>query len=566
MSLARRFLLIQLVLVLGITVAVAVVLIERSSADVRREAASVTRAMTLSLAEDPWVAEQAESPDPTATLQPHTLELVRDTDIDFVTIMSPDGIRWTHSNPDFVGQPYSGSISEALDGEVHTATEMGRLGMSMRTIAPVYNDDGRVVALVSTGVLLDNISAEAWAQIPVLIALAIALFLVSSAVTGGLTRYLSRVTGGRGPEALAEAVAVQDAVLEQAAQGLLMVEGGRLLLINPRAQSLLGIQDQDLAAQVPAGRPWRRRVRDHVLDRRRSAAPQLTDVPLPDELVEVLVREQTVREKWMQVGENTLIVTTTRASKPSRGMVAVIRDHTELTRLSGQLQATTLMADALRSQTHEHANRMHTVVSLLELGCAEQALDFASEDLRRSRSLSGDVESAVTDPILAALLMGKTAAAAERGVRLEVSVDGTAPPLPLSPAETVTVVGNLIDNAVDAVTAARDSAGGDRTVSHPLVEVELARGDTNGIPVALLTVADNGPGVADDQVEQIFRRGVSTKPTAPNTSRGVGLDLVRRTVEHHGGTVRVFHDDGAVFEISLPLERTGSQTKGQEES
>lgn len=566
MSLARRFLLIQLVLVLGITVAAAFVLIERSSADVRREAASVTRAMTLSLAEDPWVAEQAQTSDPTATLQPHTLELVRDTDIDFVTIMSTDGIRWTHSNPEFVGQPYNGSISEALDGEVHTATEMGRLGMSMRTIAPVRDDDGAVVALVSTGVLLDNISAEAWAQVPALIALAGLLFVVSSIVAGGLSRYLSQVTGGRGPEALAEAVAVQDAVLEQAAQGLLLVDGDRLMLANPRAQELLGLSPGNLVNAPSTGRTWLGRVRDRVLDRRRSTAPHLADLKLPSELVEILTASEPVREKWMIVGENTLIITTTRASKPSRGMVAVVRDHTELTRLSGQLEATTLMADALRSQTHEHANRMHTVVSLLELNRPAEALNFASQDLRHSRELSGDLESGVADPILAALLMGKTASAAERGVRLEVSVDGSAPPLPFTAADTVTVVGNLIDNAVDAVTSARDNAGGYQAASDPLVEIELARGESDGIPVALLTVADNGPGVADDQVEQIFRRGVSTKPTAPNTSRGVGLDLVRRTVEHHGGSVRVFHDGGAVFEISLPLERTGRNPKAQEES
>lgn len=85
------------------------------------------------------------------------------------------------------------------------------------------------------------------------------------------------------------------------------------------------------------------------------------------------------------------------------------------------------------------------------------------------------------------------------------------------------------------------------------VQLELARGEAGGQPVALLTVADNGPGVPDELVERIFRRGVSTKQSSPDTPRGIGLDLVRRTVEHHGGTVRVFQDDGAVFEISLPL-------------
>lgn len=129
-------------------------------------------------------------------------------------------------------------------------------------------------------------------------------------------------------------------------------------------------------------------------------------------------------------------------------MVAILRDHTELTRLSGQLRATTTMAQALRSQTHEHANRMHTIVALLELGETEQARRFAAADQQRTLSLAGDVGAGIEDPVLTALLLGKASAAQERGVRLEVHAADGAPGLPLSASETVTVVGNLIDNAI----------------------------------------------------------------------------------------------------------------------
>ncbi|NHU85920.1 sensor histidine kinase [Kocuria sp. JC486] len=566
MSLARRFLLMQLLLVLGITVIVAVVLVDRTSSDVEDKARSVTRATTLTLSEDQWIAEQAKTEDPHSTLQPLADELVADSDIDWVTIMDTDGTRWTHPWPEYIGKPYSGSIDAALDGELSTTTEMGQMGMSARTIAPVRDQDGEIVALVATGVLLDNIAADSWAQVPLLIAIALVLFLAASAVTAGLSRYLSRVTGGRQPEELAEAVAVQDAVLERAAQGLLLVDDGRLVLANPRARELLDIDDNVLSEpRAHTSALWR------MLERRRARGVKLTDLDLPEELVALLLAEENVLERWVVVGEHTLIVSTTPASKPSNGTVAVVRDHTELSRLSGQLQSTTLMADALRSQTHEHANRMHTVVSLLELNRPEEALHFASEDLRRSRGLAGDVESAVTDPVLAALLLGKTSAAHERGVRLDVSVHGDPPPLPFTPGETVTVVGNLIDNAVDALVEYRDGSGPQTGTTDPAahteaptVEVELTEIDDGGHPAALLTVADNGPGISPDLQESVFQRGFSTKPVDNgDPNRGVGLALVRTVVERHGGSIE-FHDDGgAVFVVTVPLAATETPGHGE---
>ncbi|MFC6257769.1 histidine kinase, partial [Kocuria oceani] len=152
MSLARRFLLLQLVVVAVVTVAVSLVLFAQERQAVRERAEAVTRAVATALADDPYVLEAAGTPDPHAALQPLTDRLLEDTDLDFVTIMAPDGTRWTHPWPSSVGDPYRGDRSHALAGEVWTSTERGNLGPSVRTIAPVRDGDGTVVALVATGV------------------------------------------------------------------------------------------------------------------------------------------------------------------------------------------------------------------------------------------------------------------------------------------------------------------------------------------------------------------------------------------------------------------------------
>ena len=207
-----------------------------------------------------------------------------------------------------------------------------------------------------------------------------------------------------------------------------------------------------------------------------------------------------------------------------------------------------LISGALRAQTHEHANRMHTVVSLLELGRTREALDFASADMARTRSLSEDLLAGLDDPFLAALLVGKTAAAHERGVELAVVVDPDAPRIPVSPADLVTLVGNLVDNAVEAAAA-------NAARVRPVVEVEIAGAPDDADPAreaVVITVADTGMGVPDELAREVFELGVTTKPAGPE-GRGVGLHLVREVVERLDARIELGNDAGAVFTVTIPV-------------
>ncbi len=532
MSLARRFLLLQLVVVALVTLAVSGVLFAQERAAVVERAEAVTRVLATALADDPYVLEAAGTPDPHAALQPLTDRLLADTELDFVTIMAPDGTRWTHPWPSSVGEAYRGDRSHALAGETWTSTERGNLGPSVRTIAPVRDEDGTVVALVATGVLLEAVSQQALAQVPAVLLVGLLLLVASATVAALGARYLGRVTHGWGPEELAQVHALHDAVLNEATEGLLLVDAaGAVPVLNARARELLG-------TQAPAPGPGRHR------------PLPVTDLGLPPALEAVLLSGASVQEQWFVVAERTLIVSTlpARGALAGRGTVVILRDHTEISRLSGQLRATAALAGALRAQTHEHANRMHTVVSLLELGRDEEALDFASADMARTRVLSEDLLAHLDDPFLAALLVGKTAAAHERGVELEVVVDPGVPRLPISPADLVTLVGNLVDNAVEAAAA-------NAARVPPVVEVEITRAPDDADPdrdTVVLTVADTGMGIPAELAPDVFELGVSTKPAGPE-GRGLGLHLVREVAERWGARIEHGNDGGAVFTVVLPV-------------
>lgn len=199
------------------------------------------------------------------------------------------------------------------------------------------------------------------------------------------------------------------------------------------------------------------------------------------------------------------------------------------------------LGEALRAQTHEHGNRMHTAVALLELGRVDKAIDILTETARQSQELVDEVTARRHgEPAVGALLLGKASQAKERGIDWRVRIDPDTPRSVLAPVDSVSVLGNLIDNAMDAASAAPDR----------WISVALEPSATGGV---LLEVADSGGGVPAVLGERIFEHGFSTKPAGVE-GRGVGLALVRSIVAEAGGSITL-SENPTRFRIVLPAGR-----------
>jgi two-component system, CitB family, sensor kinase len=244
-----------------------------------------------------------------------------------------------------------------------------------------------------------------------------------------------------------------------------------------------------------------------------------------------------------------------------RGTVVTLRDHTELQSLLGELDSERGFTQALRAQAHEAANRLHTVVSLIELDRVGEAVEFATAELELAQELTDRVVGAVGEPVLAALLLGKAAQAHERGVELVLApdsrIDDGVIPASLPARDLVTVLGNLIDNAVDAVSGAVPGDPAAPRAARPRVTVTARAEEAGG--ELLIRVHDSGSGIAPECAGEIFRRGWSTR----GSGRGLGLALVSQAVHRNRGTVEVGGgpDGGAEFTVRLPLgAETGTGT------
>ncbi|MFI8167168.1 ATP-binding protein [Streptomyces sp. NPDC085931] len=532
-SLAGQLFAMQAVLIAVVVAGYALFTYVSDRSQAEEAAARQARAVARSVADSPSVLAAIRTPDPTAELQPYALRVMRDTEVDFVTIMDPRGIRWTHPDPRQIGQTFQGHTDKALRGQTFTETYTGTLGPSVRAVTPI-RDGSRVVGLVSAGIRVEEITQRVQEQLTALLGVAAGALVLGAVGTYVINARLRRHTHGMNAAELSRMHDYHQAALHAVREGLLMLDGQyRVALINDGGRELLGV-----AGDVVG----------------RSVAQLGLPAPLTGAL---LASEPRVDEVHLTASRVLVINTSPVSGGERRGTVVTLRDVTELQSLMGELDSERGFTQALRSQAHEAANRLHTVVSLIELGRAEEAVEFATAELELAQALTDQVVAAVSEPVLAALLLGKTAQANERGVELVVSEDSNLDdgllPESLPARDLVTILGNLIDNAVDA---AQGSVRARVTVA--------AYTETAGGPAELvLRVSDTGPGVDPEHAEAVFQRGFTTKPAGPG-GRGLGLALVRQAAHRHGGTLSVTGADGggAQFEVRLPLSRAASATPG----
>ncbi len=500
---ARQILVLQVVVLIFVVAGSVGLAYTDARRDADAHATEQVLAVARTVADSPLIDQAVGSRDPSAILQPYAESVRRDTRTDFVVIMDPQAIRWTHPDPDNIGRKFIGSVDRAQRGVAQTERYTGTLGPSIRAVVPVLRS-GQVVGMVSVGITVQAIDNVVRQSFPQLAVAALAVLVVGVLGAFLINRRLRRQTHGLGEREITRMYEYYDAVLHSVREGLLLLDGEwRVQLINDEAARLLGVTPQILGRGIAY-------------------------VGLPESLVASLRGEEPMNDEIHLVGARMLVFNRRAATRDTRtlGAVVTVRDQTEISALSGELDTVRSLADSLRSQNHEAANRLHTVVSLIEIGRPEAAVDFATRELETAQRLTDRVVSSVDHPVVAALLLGKTAQASERGVELAIRPDSSLLEMALDPHDAVTILGNLIDNAIDATGE----------VDRPRrVEVGLA---IEGHRFAA-TVEDSGPGLTEDQREQALRRGWSTKPSTDGLGRGIGLALVVQIVRREHGRIEI---------------------------
>ncbi|WP_052668777.1 ATP-binding protein [Nitriliruptor alkaliphilus] len=475
-------------------------------------------AIADSVAALPTVAEALADGDPGGTLQPLGEAVREAAAMSFVVITDREGRRYSHPDPSRLGERVSTDPGAALDGERVIEVDTGTLGRSVRGKVPIVQDD-EIVGMVSVGVLMEHVMDDFLGNV-VPAALLFLLPAMALGVVGSLLlgRRFKRLTFGLEPHEIAGLLEQRQAMLHGIREGVVGLDrDGRIVVANDEARRLFPF----------TGDP--------------SHAPPAEVLP-SGPLRELLAG--TDRADDVAVIEGGRVLVASRMPVALRdervGTVVTVRDRTQLETLSRELDSLRDVADALRAQAHEFDNHLHTLAGLIELGRHDEALAMITETAVDHQQLSDSLTDRLHDPMLVALLLTKATVAAERDVVLTVSEDSWVDHEFGDPKPLLTVVGNLIDNAIDA---AADPGAHARTVEVSF-EVEGER--------LWIRVADRGPGIDTTATEKVFRRGYSTK--APlGEDRGLGLALVSQVVTRLGGQIDVRGDDGAVFTVRIPI-------------
>lgn len=483
------------------------------------------------VAATPAVIEGVERRD-TGSLNRLANRLTETNEALFIVIGDDQAERLAHPDPTRLGYSMADDDGDTgrqalIEGQAYIARAFGSLGESMRGKAPVINPaNGDIVGIVSVGYGVDQVETTIQRYNFVLYGVVGVMLLVSILAAIIIASRFKQAIFGLEPEEIARLFQERDATLQSVREGIIAINrDGIITTVNRTALNTLGLEP-DMAL---AGKP-------------------ILEVLPESDLMSVLTTGQPDfdREVWLRNRQMIVNRLPVREGDDIIGVVASFRLRDEVDQVSRQLTRIQQYADTLRSQTHEYSNKLHTIAGLIQIGATDEALSLIGSEVSDHQALIQLLLEAVPDPVIAGCLLGKYNRAREMGLVLNIDPGSQMAHVPadLPREQLVSVLGNLIDNALEATRLVTGEGG----------QVSLSMTDLGDD--LIFEVEDQGAGVPDADRERIFEKGVSTKT---GTAHGYGLHLVSQFLNRWGGSVTVENltTGGSRFTLYLPKRAHG---------
>jgi two-component system, CitB family, sensor kinase len=495
-----------------------------------------TKALSVAqtIANMPNIQTAFRTDDPSAIIQPIAEKIRKQVGAEFIVVGNRNEIRYSHPNPNRIGQKMvGGDNGRVFKGESVISESTGTLGPSLRGKAPIISG-GTVIGVVSVGYLQTEIHKEI-AKIQQKIFVTSLIILVGSLIAAILISLnIKRAIFGLEPREIAWMYQEKHAILESIHEGIIAIDTvGRITVVNETAHTILGVPNE-------------------VLLRGKRIETVLENT----QLYEVVKSGQAEYDQEILIHGDVYLANRIPIFDKKReviGAVASFRNKSELSNLLKELSHIKAYAEGLRAQTHEYSNRLYTLLGLIQLGSYKEAIDFIAKEVDVAQGFIQFLMKEIPDPIIAGFVLGKVSLASE--LKIDLSIDRGSSfkdvPVEVSRDRLVTIIGNLINNAFEAV---RESPNVEKRVSLFLTDLgkEL-----------IIEVEDNGVGIDTNVQDYIFKPGFSTKKT--NSNSGIGLSLAQRAINDLGGylTFSSTKGEGTIFTAAIPKCR-GMLNEGEQ--
>ncbi|MBO9128793.1 sensor histidine kinase [Bacillus sp. 165] len=478
-------------------------------------------AVAQTISNMPEIKEAFYTANPSQIIQPITEEIRKKTKAEFIVVGNRDEIRYSHPITERIGKKMVGGDNALVfQGKEIVSESIGSLGRSLRGKAPVFDGKGEVIGVVSVGFLTEDIEKKIEHYRQKL--LYITVFIILGGIGGALLIAYSvkKAIFGLEPREIAHLYQEKQAILESIHEGIIAInQKGIVTMANAASLKLLGVSNAE--------------------------GKHLVDILPRSRLLNVVETGHAEFDQESIIGDNVVVVNRIpiyNNQNQISGAVASFRNKSELKRLTEELSHIKKYAEGLRAQTHEYSNKLHTISGLIQLESYQEVIDFITKESDVTQNLMHFIMKKIPDPIVGGLLLGKFSRANELKVELEIEEDSTFADIPssINRDSLVTIIGNLIDNAMEAVIG---NKSGQKKVKVFLTDL----GED-----LIIEVEDTGKGIDKEYEEHIFEIGFTTKKDSKNS--GFGLALVQQAVTQMQGYI-IFSENeygGTTFTVAIP--------------
>ena len=453
------------------------------------------------------------------------LDALKDTldDIDVISVVTKDGIRMYHSNHALIGTKYDGNMPnfKSITDSYYAVNESGPSGSQRRAYAAVYSHDGEYVGVVMAIMLMKNIKTETAQMLLIFLLITVVAIFIELILAGELSGKVKTSLMGYEPDVFTAMYRMRDNILETLAEGIVAFDtDGVIQFANESAIRMLCDKPlHDLIGQNVD------MIGDEILSRHIKCGERERNINLAK--ADIILDRVPIKEDGI-----------------TAGTIAILHNRAEYSKLMEELSGTRYLVDSMRANNHDFTNKLHVILGLIQMGMYEEASSYIQNISMVQRENISKIMNAVSEPAVAALLIGKIARASELNVDfvLREGCCYSAADMNVPSEILITVIGNLLDNAFDAMNESTDYK----------YHKELMFGIYSKPGALLITVDDTGSGMKSADMELIFTNGFSTK----GKSRGTGLYQVKTMVENFGGKITVESQEGVgtSFTVSFTKE------------
>lgn len=478
------------------------------------------------IARSPILTEKDSDGKVDLTVFTEYLDSLKETleDIDVISVVDKDNMRLYHSNHALVGSVYDGTLPDFKARNFYATNDRGPSGTQRRAYAAIYDEDGEYAGFVMAIMLMKNIKTELGQTLFTFSLITLAAILIELLLSAWMSKKIKRSLLGYEPDVFSAMYKMRDNILESLDEGIIAVDGnGVVQFVNKAAVQMLEGTEK-CAGQDMVGRR---------ID------------SIGDGTIFKHTLENGEKEFNGNLGGADILIDRIPIKEDGAviGAVGILHNRTEYTKLMEDLTGTRYLVDSMRANNHDFTNKLHVILGLLQMEMYEEATSYIQNITIVQRAEISKIMNAVSEPAIAALLIGKNARAAELNVKflLREGCYYSGTDLNLPTQMLVTVIGNLIDNGFEAMN---ENSNYD-------AQKELLFGIYSRPGAVLITTDDTGTGISGQDMKHIFENGYSTK----GEDRGTGLYQVKTMVEGLGGKITVESQVGVGTSFSVSFTK-----------